>query len=503
MKKNTLFILSLSWIIGSCTLFTKKEEIQLEHVPGEIAGNYAKSITQEDLYKHLSILASDEYEGRETAMKGQKMAAEYIENHFKAVGLLPGNGSSYLQSFPVVVKDPKKVTFCLNKDSLSFLNDFYYLGNIIDTLIENIPLIYIGHGVDQEGVSDYTHQDVKGKIVVITEGIPATGVDFVWTNWRKKVEAATTHGALAVLTLQERYDTQVKVIKEYVENPRMSLHNKGNKPNNQLPNIYMNPSTFTKYTGILPQEKGDIAGVTAKLDFRTSQLLQSENVLGLLEGTDLKNEILVITAHYDHIGYDNGEVCNGADDDGSGTVALLELAEAFSIAKKAGYGPRRSILFMTVSGEEKGLLGSDYYTQFPVFPLENTIANLNIDMIGRKDSLHNTDKYVYLIGADRISKDLHHISEKVNKQTVNIELDYTYNRPTDPNMFYYRSDHYNFAKNNIPVIFYFSGVHEDYHKPTDDVEKILFEKYTSITQLVFYTAWELVNRNEKPRKNAE
>jgi hypothetical protein len=503
MIKNRLLPIIIGLLfIGSCTLFKNKEELQLYHVPGEIAANYAKSITAEDLYKHLSILASDEYEGRETAMKGQKMAAEYIQKQFKEKGLLPGNGDAYFQSFPVVVKDPKMVTFRLNGDSLTFLRDFYYLGNIADTLLENIPLIYLGYGVDQEGASDYTHHDVKGKIVVITEGIPASGVDFVWTNWRKKLEAATTHGAVAVLTLQDRYATQVKVIKEYVENPRMSLHNKGNKPNNQLPNIYMEPATFATYAGKLPQEKGIIEGVKAKLDFRTSQILQSENVLGYLEGTDLKHEILVITAHYDHIGFDNGEVCNGADDDGSGTVALLELAEAFAMAKKAGYSPRRSILFMTVSGEEKGLLGSDYYTQFPVYPLENTIANLNIDMIGRKDSLHVSDKYVYLIGTDRISKDLHQISEKVNQKTVNLELDYTYNRPNDPNMFYYRSDHYNFAKNNIPVIFYFSGVHEDYHKPTDDVEKILFEKYTTITQLIFYTAWELVNRTERPRRNA-
>jgi hypothetical protein len=504
MKNNKwlLPVITSFFLVGSCTLFNSKKELQLQHVPSEIAGNYAKTITQEDLYKHLSILASDEYEGRETAMKGQKMAAAYIQNHFQQIGLLPGNGHSYLQSFPVVVKDPKKVTFSLNGDSLSFLNDFYYLGNIADTLLENISFVYLGYGVDQEGVSDYVGQDVAGKIVVITEGIPSSGVDFVWTNWRKKLEAAATHGAVAVLTLQDRYATQVKVIKEYVENPRMSLHNKGNKPNNQLPNIYMEPSTFVKYAGNLPQEKGHIDGIKAKLDFRTSQILQSENVLGFLEGSDLKHEILVITAHYDHIGFDNGEVCNGADDDGSGTVALLELAEAFSMAKKAGYGPRRSILFMTVSGEEKGLLGSDYYTQFPVYPLENTIANLNIDMIGRKDSLHTTDKYVYLIGTDRISKDLHEISEQTNKKTVNLQLDYTYNRPNDPNMFYYRSDHYNFAKNNIPVIFYFSGVHEDYHKPTDDVEKILFEKYTTITQLIFYTAWELVNRNERPRKNA-
>ena len=188
----------------------------------------------------------------------------------------------------------------------------------------------------------------------------------------------------------------------------------------------------------------------------------------------------------------------GADDDGSGTVAVLEIAQAFMKAKQEGHGPRRSILFLNVSGEEKGLLGSQYYTENPIYPLNNTITDLNVDMIGRIDENHENDKYVYLIGADRLSTDLHLISEACNEEYANLELDYTFNKKSDPNKFYYRSDHYNFAKNNIPVIFYFSGVHEDYHKPTDDVEKILFPKMVQISRLIFHTAWELANRNQKP-----
>ena len=195
----------------------------------------------------------------------------------------------------------------------------------------------------------------------------------------------------------------------------------------------------------------------------------------------------------------NGEIFNGADDDASGTSAALEIAQAFMEAKKVGKGPRRSVLIMPVSGEEKGLLGSKYYTDNPIYPLKNTIANLNIDMIGRIDEFHENGDYVYLIGSDKLSTELHQISEKVNKDHFNIELDYTFNSEDDPNRYYYRSDHYNFAKNNIPVIFYFNGIHEDYHQPTDTAEKINYEKVEKISRLIFLTAWELANRDDRPK----
>jgi len=231
--------------------------------------------------------------------------------------------------------------------------------------------------------------------------------------------------------------------------------------------------------------------------FGNKKKIKGENVLGYIEGGELKDELIIITAHYDHLGKHDSLVFNGADDDGSGTVAALEIAEAFMLAKKAGHGPRRSVLIMPVSGEEKGLLGSKYYADHPVYPLEKTVANLNIDMIGRLDDWHDTANYVYLIGADRLSQELHDISEEVNKKHIGLNLDYTFNEEDDPNRYYYRSDHYNFAKNNIPVIFYFNGVHEDYHKTTDTVEKIDFQKIETITRLIFLTAWELANRDER------
>ncbi len=226
----------------------------------------------------------------------------------------------------------------------------------------------------------------------------------------------------------------------------------------------------------------------------------SENVLAYIKGSEKPDEIIVISAHLDHIGVsENGQINNGADDDGSGTVAILEIAEAFKIAEKKGNAPKRSILFLHVTAEEIGLYGSRYYTnEDPVFPLANTVANLNIDMIGRVDPKHeNKGNYLYLIGSDKLSKELHNVSEEVNKKYINLELDYTYNDENDPNRFYYRSDHYNFAKNNVPVIFYFNGTHADYHRPTDTVEKINYEFLETRTRLIFHTAWELANREER------
>jgi hypothetical protein len=242
-----------------------------------------------------------------------------------------------------------------------------------------------------------------------------------------------------------------------------------------------------------------ILKLNSKQHEKDFEKLATMNILGFLQGKSKPEEVIVISAHYDHIGISkSGEINNGADDDGSGTAAVLELAEAFVKAKKEGNGPERSILFILFTGEEKGLLGSKHYADFePIIPLKNIICNLNIDMIGRKDDKHETDQYLYLIGADKISKDLDSISKTINKDKLGFEIDYTYNNEEDPNRFYYRSDHYNFAKHNVPIVFFFTGVHEDYHKSGDDVEKILFPKYSKISQYIFYIAWEVANRQKR------
>jgi Zn-dependent M28 family amino/carboxypeptidase len=227
-------------------------------------------------------------------------------------------------------------------------------------------------------------------------------------------------------------------------------------------------------------------------------------VLGYLEGSDLRDQLLVISAHYDHLGRKDSVIYFGADDDGSGTVSLLEMAAAFSRAKAAGKGPRRSILFLANSGEEKGLWGSEYYTDHPLYPLDKTTADLNIDMIGRRDPARkqgDSNNYVYIVGDDKLSTDLRPINVEVNKKYTGLELDYKFNNPKDPLRIYYRSDHFNFARKGVPIIFYFDGIHSDYHKPTDTPDKINYDLMAKRAQLVFYTAWEMANRNEMLKRD--
>ncbi len=218
-----------------------------------------------------------------------------------------------------------------------------------------------------------------------------------------------------------------------------------------------------------------------------SEMKETQNIIAYLPGADpqLRNQFVALTAHYDHLGKrPDGTIYNGADDDGSGTTAILEIARAFA---KNPNRPARSLLFISHTGEEKGLLGSKYYTNHPVVPLQNMTAVLNIDMIGR-----NEENHVFIIGSNFLSLELHQINEQAN-QLIGLNLDYKYNSTTDPNRFYYRSDHYNYARHDIPIIFYFTGTHEDYHQPTDTVDKINFNKMQKIARLVYLTAWHVAN----------
>ena len=225
----------------------------------------------------------------------------------------------------------------------------------------------------------------------------------------------------------------------------------------------------------------------------------SENVVAYIKGSKKPNEVVIISAHYDHLGItEDGKINNGADDNGSGTSAVMEIAQAFKKAKDEGHGPKRSVLFLHLTAEEIGKYGSEYYTQNPIFPLKNTVSDLNIDMIGRIDNDHvNNKNYIYLIGSEKLSKELHYISEKVNQAYVNLNLDYRYDPDDDANHYYYRSDHYNFAKLGIPVIFYFNGEHKDYHKPTDTADKIDYDLLAKRAKLIFATAWQLANQNNR------
>lgn len=227
-------------------------------------------------------------------------------------------------------------------------------------------------------------------------------------------------------------------------------------------------------------------------------LNDSQNIIAFIKGSEYPEEYVFISAHSDHEGVIDGEIYNGADDNGSGTAAVLEMAEAFSLAAKDGHRPKRSIVFLHVTAEEVGLHGSRYYTENPVFPLQNTVATLNIDMIGRVDDRHSeNENYIYLIGSDKMSTELDFIAKEANNIFTKLNLDYTYNADNDPNRYYYRSDHYNFTLKNIPVIFFFNGEHEDYTKPTDTADKINYPLLSKRAKLIFATAWYLANSNKR------
>ena len=518
-----LFILLSSVVFGQEALMNSSQD----EPPTDWAGFYANEISADELKKHLMILASDEYEGRETGMPGQKLAAEYIQNYFKSLGVDPCVDGSYYQSFPLKRTDQTKAA--LNVDGLEYdyIEDYYFFPGFDVETLSSESFVLAGYGINHEDWNDYENLDVKDKIVLVLPGEPkdkagnyilGVGPDqsSEWSgDFRVKREAAMKAGAKALIMVNTNYNAYIGRIKNFLLNPPMRLDMEREERQEVLPVLFFPSSivnallkkskvkSMEKWEKKMRKKQTSISG-ELKIDFNfqmnaVNESLMAENVLCFIEGSDplLKKEVVVITAHYDHVGIINGEIHNGADDDGSGTVAALEIAQSFVMAKKDGKGPRRSVLVMTVSGEEKGLLGSEWYADHPVFPLENTIVDLNIDMIGRVDPAHEADSnYVYLIGSDRLSTELHEISEDCNSEYTQIDLDYTFNAEDDPNRFYYRSDHYNFAKNGIPCIFYFSGVHEDYHKPTDTPDKIMYEKTANIARLIFHTAWVLANQDK-------
>lgn len=506
-------------IIGLCFSSYAKQ------VDDSKRNTYVESITQEDLKKHLSILASDEYEGRETGTKGQKMAAEYIANHFKTLGLIgpvKDSDNPYYQSFELEKTSWDTITIEADGKKMEGFDQFAPYGGF--EMNETVDIVFAGYGIEDEKYSDYKDLDVKGKLIVFISGEPkgkdgnfiisGTEKNSPASGTRSKITAARSKGALGAIMIDNNYAKRASYYKSVFSRPSIRFKSEG-KSRPTFAIFYASKEGAAQMLGASSKSFGKVikkmekkgTSLAGKLKNQIKleaslkrETVVTENVLGFLEGTDKKDEILVITSHYDHIGIGaEGQINNGADDDGSGTVGVLEIAEAFSKAASEGARPRRSILFMTVTGEEKGLLGSEYYSENPIFDLEKTVTNLNIDMIGRVDDEHKDNpNYVYIIGSDMLSSELHSLSESVAKKyKPDFTLDYTYNDKDDPNRFYYRSDHYNFAKHNIPVIFYFNGTHPDYHKPTDTVDKIHFEKLMNTSHLVFQTAWELANRDNR------
>ncbi len=477
----------------------------------ENAEKYSKTITAGELKEHLYIIASDKFEGRETGKKGQKMAMDYLIQNFKSFGINPPENQEFTQTFNLIEQTTKNVNLTIGYKEYAVLKDFSVSPSIImKQKIEN-EIVLVGYAIEEDNYNNYAELDVKGKAVFIMDGMPKKSkVSGEWPM-KKRIELAKKKGASLVMYHSPKLKDNLIKYEHYYTKPKLVL--KEDVEENETIVLATTTAVAEEITTLagmkwkklvkkgMKEENGQTLKFALNID-KPTEYLTSENVLAFIPGTEKPEEVIILTAHYDHIGKEGDVVFNGADDDGTGTVTMLEIAQAFQQAVVDSMGPKRSILIMPVSGEEKGLLGSKYYSNHPIFPLENTVANLNVDMIGRYDESHSEeDNYIYLIGSDKLSSELHDVSEKVNELYTKIDLDYTFNDENDSNRFYYRSDHYNFAKNNVPVIFYFSGVHEDYHKETDTVEKIDYDKTARVARLVFLTAWELANREDRIKQD--
>ncbi|HVZ55626.1 MAG TPA: M28 family peptidase [Chitinophagaceae bacterium] len=476
---------------------------------------FANSISPADLSARLHIVASREMEGRGTPSPGQEKAASYIESQFRSFGLLPGNNGSFRLRYPIYKDSMTGSTLAVNGTAFQLYGDFAPVANFNYTAdLQFSEVVFAGYGIVDGANDDYKDLNVTGKLVLILDGAPA---DFK-SNLRGYRSPAGLYAK--VLNAQKKGAAAILILSQEIPHPegpdqapyRLSTYSRA-----------ITPEVFTVSAAVAEKIMGEDGrdllsrmktaplhpkSYMANVDLsyaKTSIEASACDVLGVLEGTDLKDQYVFVTAHYDHLGKRDTVIYYGADDDGSGTVSVLEIAEAFTKAKAAGHGPRRTMVFMTVSGEEKGLWGSQYYTNHPVFPLDKTTVDLNIDMIGRTDSSRKVGdslNYVYVVGDDKLSSDLKVISEAVNKQYTRLELDYKFNDPKDPNRIYFRSDHYNFASKGVPIIFYYDGMlGADYHKPTDTPDKINYSLMAKRAKLVFYTAWEMANRDDMLKRD--
>lgn len=497
----------------------------------DFAAKYASGITGADLKKHLTIIASDGFEGRETGTEGQRKAAAYIENQFGILNLKkPDALKSYQQLYPLY-QDSMPETFLTVKGipAQSGIDYFIPIAGNENVRFTSSDLVFAGYGIADSAYNDYNSINVKGKVVVIFLGEPKrdekyfinpTGKTSQWTfpGLNKKLETAAAKGAVGVLVIN---------INMAAFSPKMTLNNMKSRvyypeaegaqkklnyallshafAKNIFPVDFDQAFATAKSNGMFSPKPTD---EKIKTDYRFKKyrnVINASNVVGVLEGTDKKDEYVFLTGHYDHLGKHDDKIFYGADDDGSGTCAVIEMAQAFAKAAAEGHRPRRTMVFMTVSGEEKGLWGSEYYTDHPLFPLNKTSVDLNTDMVGRTDTERKTGdtlNYVYVVGHDKLSSELPGINEGVNNKYTNLILDYKFDDPYDVNRIYYRSDHYNFARKGVPVLFFYDGMLKaDYHQPTDTVDKINFPLYEKRVRMIFHTAWEMANRNEMLKRD--
>lgn len=484
----------------------------------------SKIITQRNIKANLGVLASDLFEGREATTRGEKLAQLYIISQLKKNGVKPFfKDGSYLQQFDVnVSKTDANSNFTFNKNgkqtTFNFINDFFFSR---DTRVEKIDslykLVFVGYGITapEFDYDNYKDINVKGKFVVILSGEPQSDKnDFFKGKEKSKYSGATIkfknakkHGAAGALILADKRILSFwPRLAGFLKRPSFRLAAKEKTEKQNFISAYLNIESFKKL--LITQNidfdqlkediknENDIEPIKFKgeLKFnysRSNEVRESANIIGLIEGIDpeLKDQYVAIGAHYDHLGIIGGKVYNGADDDGSGIVTIMEVAKTLAKTK----ANKRSILVVFHAGEEKGLLGSKYLTNnLQLIKGKKIVAQINIDMVGRMA----TDS-IYSIGSDKLSSEMKKIVEDVNSKTVKFYLDYKYDDPNDPNRFYYRSDHYNYAKHGIPIVFFFDDMRKDYHRDTDEIDKINFKKLKRMSWLVYGIALRIANLDHR------
>jgi len=489
--------------------------------------HYAHRITRQDLRKYVELLASDSLEGRGFGTIGSMKAGEFIANMLKEENLVPvGDRQTFFQ--PVVVnkwqrdKSHFEGTEKRNtpKNLLTPGTDFVFnLTEIPATLqLSGDHYMFAGYGIDDPAYNDYLYAQVRDEVLLMMDGEPHDGKQYMigksslpsqWSNdLNKKIKVAAQKGAKAVILIMD--STKYTHIDPEVFK-RVSLFANEINCKFPIPVIRLNESALPKllsgkeYKRIIKLMKGAKKGKVSsnyiignfKIDFTiTPTTVRDRNIVGVIEGSDpkLKNEYIALSAHFDHLGVRDSVIYNGADDNGTGTAALISVSKALKALKDNGFPLKRSVLFLFCTGEESGLIGSKYFVKHPVVPLKDIKIDINVDMIGRSDELHDDgENYVYLIGPDKINPLLDKTIQESNARSIGYKLDYTYNDLHHPLRLYYRSDHYNFAEKGIPSVFLFGGFHEDYHKPTDDAFLINYKKVEDLSRLIFFTTISLAN----------
>lgn len=500
----------------------------------------AEIITAAQLKDYLSFIASDSMEGRDTPSRGLDITAQFLATNLSRWGLKPaGDDGTFFQKIELsrTAIDKAETRAAFNNQPLAMGDDYIPIAHLADV---SGPLVFAGSGwyIKSKNVDSYKGIDAKGKIAIVMsppDGFPrgTTRADLSGKrgeDWMSAAEYAAKQGALGIVIVPDfqylaNWDRNRARI---TERGLVTVERFQPATGSKLPGIIAGPrlanallqgekrnatSLFEAVYGGQPIESFELSphktlSFTVKVKSDGSG---TQNVVGVFEGSDpvLKNEYVALGAHYDHIGLVppvNGDtINNGADDDGSGTTALLAMAEALS---KATVKPKRSVLFVWHAGEEKGLWGSRYFTDFPTIPLDRIVTQINLDMIGRSKKDGDTNPRntglsgpngIYVIGSKMMSTELGELTETVNKEYLNLAYDFRYDDPTDPNRFFFRSDHYNYARKGIPIVFFFDGVHEDYHRPSDSVEKIDFQKMEKVTRTIYLTLWELATRATRPK----